>query len=134
MASSSNDPHPAEKFLDAIEKGNYAELLNVYAPTAVVWHNFDDREVSAQQNVADIQAIGEILTSWRYSKKKRLDVPGGFVQQHVATLELIGGETVVVPACIICKTENGRITRLEEYFDTGPLKIVFDRVAAKASG
>jgi ketosteroid isomerase-like protein len=45
--------------------------------------------------------------------------PGGFVQQH--TLE--GKRThddapVRLPCVIVCAVENGKITRLDEYFDS----------------
>jgi ketosteroid isomerase-like protein len=117
--------HVADAFIDAIECGDYDSLLEIYSPSAVVWHNFDNLEVSARENVEAIRAIGGLLKSWRYTNKKRWEIPGGFIQQHTATLEPLKGEILSVHACLICRVENGRITRLEEYFDTAPLQPIF---------
>ena len=39
----------ANDFLDAIERGDLEAVQKVYAPDAVIWHNFDNLE----QRVAD---------------------------------------------------------------------------------
>ena len=42
----------------------------------------------------------------------------GFVQQHVLHGVRADGVAVTLPACIVCQVEHGRITRLDEYFDS----------------
>ena len=45
--------------------------------------------------------------------------PGGFVQQHVLTgTRRHDGVAVRLPCAIICQLEEGRIKRLDEYFDS----------------
>jgi len=45
--------------------------------------------------------------------------PGGFVQQHVLKGKRVHDDGAVrLPCAIICKVENGKITRLDEYFDS----------------
>ena len=51
---------------------------------------------------------------------RRLEVfAGGFVQQHVLQgTRRHDGMRLELPACIVCAVTNGRITRLDEYFDS----------------
>ena len=51
---------------------------------------------------------------------RRVEVfPGGFVQQHVLRgTRVQDGVRVHLPACIVCAVKDGRITRLDEYFDS----------------
>jgi ketosteroid isomerase-like protein len=45
--------------------------------------------------------------------------PGGFVQQHVLRgTRKHDGERLALPACIVCAVKDGKITRLDEYFDS----------------
>ena len=48
--------------------------------------------------------------------------PGGFVQQHLLIAEFANGKVLELPACIVCAVSGGRITRLDEYFDSKPLE------------
>ena len=51
---------------------------------------------------------------------RRLDVfAGGFVQQHVLRATRVrDGAKVALAACLVCRVHDGKITRLDEYFDS----------------
>ena len=54
-----------------------------------------------------------------YADRQLTTFPGGFVQQHVLKGKRVHDDGAVrLPCAIICKVENGKITRLDEYFDS----------------
>jgi ketosteroid isomerase-like protein len=111
----------ATRFFDAIEAGDIAAVRAVYAPDAIVWHNTDNLEQPVADNLATLTNFIKFVPQRRY-EQRRLDVfDGGFAEQHVLRGKLRDGREVSLTACIICKVANGRITRLDEYFDSAAL-------------
>lgn len=112
----------AERFFKAIEDGDVETVRSIYAPDAVIWHNSDppgERATgqSAAENLEVIANLPQRITNLKYEVFQREATQSGFVQQHVLRGTMLNGEPFVLPACIICYVENGRITRLDEYFD-----------------
>src|SRR3546814_10209994 len=59
-----------------------------------------------------------------YADRRLTAFPGGFVQQPVLKGKRIHDDGEVrLPCAIICKVENGKITRLDEYFDSAHVEI-----------
>src|SRR3546814_17972581 len=57
-----------------------------------------------------------------YADRQLTTFPGGFVQQHVLKGKRVHDEGEVrLPCAIICKVAGGKITRLDEYFDSAPV-------------
>ena len=48
----------------------------------------------------------------------RVAIPGGFLQQHVLEVETANGP-FSMPACIVVEVRDRRISRLDEYLDSG---------------
>lgn len=107
----------AERFFRAVEKGDIEAVRSIYAPDAVVWHNHDGKEQSPEENLRVLGWIAKHLTNRHYRVLRRVEIPGGFMQQHVLEASTAGGP-FSMPACIVCQVQNGRITRLEEYLDS----------------
>jgi ketosteroid isomerase-like protein len=49
---------------------------------------------------------------------RRSATDDGFVQRHVLVVTNRAGRRVEVPACIVATVHDGRITRIDEYFDS----------------
>lgn len=107
----------AEKFFRAVESGDIEAVRAIYAADARIWHNFDRREQTVEENLRVLRWLARVLPGRRYNVRRRVAIPGGFMQQHV-----VEGETATgpfsMPACIVCEVKDGRITRLEEYLDS----------------
>jgi ketosteroid isomerase-like protein len=116
----------AQAFFSAIEAGDLAAVEALYAPDAVIWHNTDQRAQSAGENLEILRWMVRKIPSRRYAVSMRTEIPGGFLQQHVLTLETQNGRHVM-PACIVAQVRDGRIARLDEYLDSAQ---VFDMRAA----
>jgi len=111
----------ARAFFDAIESGDFGKIRDTYASDAVIWHNFDGKESTRQENLATLDGFIKAVPTRRYTQR-RLDVfDGGFVQRHRLVGKLPNGKEVGLDACVVCTVRNGRITRLDEYFDSAAL-------------
>ncbi|MFN3231119.1 MAG: nuclear transport factor 2 family protein [Alphaproteobacteria bacterium] len=112
----------ADRFFAAIEAGDVKAVRAIYHPDVVVWHNYDPLEErdtgdSREDNLKVLEGLPKRISGARYEVWHREATETGFVQQHVLTGTMPNGKPFVLPACIVCRVENGRITRLDEYFD-----------------
>jgi ketosteroid isomerase-like protein len=111
----------ARGFFDAIERGDIGKVRDTYASDAVIWHNFDGKESTRDENLATLNGFIKAVPTRRYTERK-LDVfDSGFVQRHLLVGNLAGGKEVSLAACVVCQVDDGRITRLDEYFDSAAL-------------
>lgn len=109
----------AKRFFDCVEAGDIDGLIACYAPDARIWHNTDGLEQGPEDNRRVLSGMVRHIDRRVYDDR-RLDVfPGGFVQQHVLRgVRKADGGAVELAACIVCAVSDGRITRLDEYFDS----------------
>jgi len=110
----------AERFFRAIERGDVEEIRTLYAPNACIWHNHDSKEQTVEENLKVLGWMTRNVRNRRYEVRRRLPLPGGFLQQHVLHGEAAGGR-FAMPACIVVEVRDGRITRLEEYLDSAQI-------------
>lgn len=113
----------ADRFFRAIEAGDVDAIRAIYAPNAVIWHNNDLKEQTVDENLVVLSWVIKHLPKRRYVVKRRVAIPGGFLQQHVMEAETANGP-FSMPACIVVEVKDGRIARLDEYLDsaqTAPL-------------
>ncbi len=112
----------AQRFFDAIEAGDLDAVRAIYAPDAIIWHNNDEKETSVAENLAILANFVKYLPKRAYKDRRVSTFPGGFVQQHVLNVERRDGKAFALPACLVCRVENGRIARLDEYLDSAAVK------------
>jgi ketosteroid isomerase-like protein len=105
-------------FFDAIESGDIDTVRASYAPGVAIWHNTDERENTRDENLVVLSGLIKRTRSRHYEKRRVQVFPGGFVQQHELRIVRPDGVELTLPACIVCKVENGQIVRLDEYFDS----------------
>lgn len=109
----------AKEFFDSVERGDVAKLQSIYVPDAKIWHNTDELEQTPADNLKTLEGFVARIADRRYTERRLHVFPGGFVQQHRLTGKRTrDGHPVSLTACIVCAVENGRITRLDEYFDS----------------
>lgn len=109
----------AKDFFDAVEKGDTAALKTHYAPNAEIWHNTDEAVQTPDDNVATLEGFVKRIRDRKYTDRRVHAFPGGFVQQHTLTGVRTADDVAVrLVCCIVCQVKDGRITRLDEYFDS----------------
>jgi len=108
----------ASRFVAAIEARDVDTVRRCYAPQARIWHNVDGKVQSVDDNIKGVHWIHKVLSGVHYDVKRRLAIPGGFLQEHVLRGTLPSGEAFAMPACVVCTVEGGVITALDEYLDS----------------
>ncbi len=107
------------RLVAAIEAGALEVLRDgIYAPGAVIWHNFDGAEQTVEDNLRTLGWVVRHVAGLRYDDVRHQPTPTGFVQQHVLRGTAPGGEELAVPACLVVTVEADRITRIDEYLDS----------------
>ena len=104
---------------DQSDVGETAIEAGSFTPDAEIWHNTDELIVTRDQTAQTLTGMVARIKDREYAERRLTTFPGGFVQQHI----LKGRRThddgeVRLPCAIVCKVENGKITRLDEYFDS----------------
>lgn len=108
----------AVRFFDAIERGDADAVAACYAEDVVIWHNTDGEAQGKAENLKVLSGLIRYYPERRYADRRLTAYPGGFVQQHVLKARRADGAERSLPACVICEVRDGRITRLDEYFDS----------------
>ncbi len=112
----------AQRFVAAVETQDVDTVRQCYAPGARIWHNVDGKYQSVDDNIKGVHWIHRVLADVRYEIKRRVAIPGGFLQEHVLRGTLSSGEAFAMPACVVCAVENGVIVTLDEYLDSAHTK------------
>jgi ketosteroid isomerase-like protein len=108
----------AARFFDAVQTGDIEAARAIYADDAVIWHNDDQREQPAAENLQVLAWMARNIPDREYTEVRRDVVAGGFVQQHVLRGTTKWGASFEMPAMVRVWCEDGRITRLDEYYDS----------------
>jgi len=122
-----------ERFFAALEAGDIGTLREIYAPDAVVWHNDDLIEQPVEDNLKALQGLHRVVSGLHYDITRRVEVPDGVLEQHVLRGKLPDGSDVELHCAMYLQVIDGRITRIEEYLDSGkraPIKAAREALAS----
>jgi ketosteroid isomerase-like protein len=108
----------AKRFFDAVEAGDIDTVHACYAPEATIWHNTDGREQTRDDNARTLRGFVERVPTRTYAKRRLWVFDDGFTHQHELRGVRRDGVAVRLAACIVCQVVDGKITRLDEYFDS----------------
>ncbi|WP_144097916.1 nuclear transport factor 2 family protein [Croceicoccus sediminis] len=112
----------ARRFFDCIEQGDIEGFAACYAPDVEIWHNTDGETQNLEANRVGITGMVSRIADRVYDDRRVEVFPGGFVQQHVLRgTRVHDGARLNMPACVVCAVADGRITRVDEYFDSAQL-------------
>ncbi len=110
-----------DRLFEAIGRGDLGAVREIYAPHIKVWHNFDRVEQTLEENLRVLAWVVKNVAGLRYEQVRREPTESGFVQQHVLRGSSPSGEALEIAACVVCRVEGGRITRIDEYLDSAQL-------------
>ncbi len=116
----------AQRFFQAVEDGDVAGVRGSYAPDVVIWHGHTRAQQDRETNVETLARFISVSRERRYTDRKLHILPDGFVQQHLLVATSNGGAVLELPAALICEVADGRITRLDEYFDNAAVVAWFE--------
>ncbi len=108
----------ADRFFASIEAGDIDAIRGIYATDAVIWHNFDRKEQTVDENLTTLSWIARTFSGFGYEERVCEATETGFVERHLTRGRTAKGEEFSFPACIVCTVVGGKITRLDEYLDS----------------
>lgn len=114
----------ARKFNAALEDGNVDAARGCLHPDANIWHNFDLKEQSVDENMQLFGWMIKKAKSRHYEVFHLEEMQHGYLQRHILHIENQAGEKAKTHACAYITVENGLITRIDEYIDPAPLGIL----------
>lgn len=94
---------------------------DLYADEFVIWHNHDGVSQNKEENITFLRELFKNFKNLSYINVRRKLTESGYVQQHVLVGETIRGEPFAMPACHISEVREGKLVRIDEYFDPTPL-------------
>jgi uncharacterized protein len=115
--SNSSTIELAQRFVRALNQKDEATIRQIYAPDARIWHNFDDKYQTIDENMKGMYWIHKRLSGINYDVVRQVELPDGYLQEHVLRGKLASGEDFAMAACVICTVKDGRVTGLREYLD-----------------
>jgi len=107
----------AKQFADASRNNDADAYRALCAPGATTWHNFDDADASTEQTVKTVAWLHRTVTNLAWSDVSLLPTSTGWVSQTIMTGTAPGGELRVHSCVIVTLTNDGLVTRVEEYLD-----------------
>lgn len=114
----------AEAVNKAISERSIEGLARVYSEDFKIWHNFDNKTQDRAENLAFLTQIFASFTSLGYVDIRRELTESGYVQQHVLVGIVNDGRKLEMPCCHISQVHDGKLRRVDEYFDPAPLYVL----------
>ena len=121
----------ADALGSAIASRDAEAVRALYSPDIAVWHAMTNAEQSRDENVGLLAGVFAITSELEYKDIRRHDIEGGIVQQHRLTGTFDDGSPLPdLHACLVIKIADGKITLIDEYFDSPAFATVWERLAA----
>ena len=99
-------------------------LEQIFDDNSVIWHNFNNRNVNATENLAGLKALFAAVDTVKYTDIRRLQIPGGLLERHNLVCRR-ADEVLEMPTCMLIEVRSSRIVRMDEYIDPAPLLKLF---------
>src|SRR4051812_36487170 len=111
----------ADRFISAVAAGDLETVRSIYAPDAVMWNNYSRTPQTVDENLRILGWMTKNLKDMRYEDVRCITTSEGYVEQHVLRGTGPSGKELELPACLIVQVSDGRVKKLEEYFDSAAL-------------
>jgi len=101
--------------------GDVEGLGAIYADDIVVFRNFDERELVRKQVLKVVTWLVGNVKELRYDDVHIEATERGYVQRHVLRGKAPNGAELRVHTCLVVGLRDGRIARMDEYFDSAQM-------------
>ena len=104
---------------EAIGARDAERIRALYADDIRVWHGATGVAQNKDENVGLLAAVFGVTSALEYRDIVRHEIPGGLVQQHRLCGTFADGTAMPdLYACLVIMVSDGKITRIDEYFDS----------------
>lgn len=109
----------------SIEAGDMDRFRTCFTPDAVVWHAYDEVEQDIESVAQALGLLGAVSSQVKYEDRRITAVGADVFLQHTLTAQLLDGGSLRLPAMMhVMLGANGRISRIEEYFDSRAMDVL----------
>jgi ketosteroid isomerase-like protein len=116
----------ASALMAAVQRGDTDTVKALYAEDITLWHTNDRVNQTSKDSIRTLAWIKKHVTGVRYEELRVAALDDGFVQQHVMRAD---SPKVDMPCMLRVWCANGRITRVEEYFDSADAAPIIQHIA-----
>lgn len=116
------------RFYDALSCGDIDAATACLSPDARIWHNHDCKTWTVKEAIPTWNELVEQTYERGIADIRVMSSENGCVQQHVFYMRTADGAGTGLPCCIVAQSDNGKLTRLDEYLD---MKAAFPIVAGE---
>ncbi len=115
-----------DEFFAAIPNGDIEKVKATYHPDCAIWHSNDNATQTVAENLPVLGWVSRNIKDIRYDEINRTAMDTGqVIQQHVLRGVGPSGKELNIVACIVFTfSDDGRITRLEEYLDSAQVAVL----------
>lgn len=123
----------ATRLFAAIEASDTVAVERLWSDDVTVWHSGDTEDNDRDRALKVIFWFIRRTSTRRYEILDRTVFDGGFVQQHILHATGTGGEVIAMRVCIVIKVNgDGRIHRIDEYFDPAEMAVLLTKPQQEA--
>lgn len=124
----------ADALAAAIAARDASAIRDIYADDIVVWHGATGKGQSKDENSGMLAALFSITSRLSYDEVRRYPIEGGLVEQHVLNGAFADGRALPpLNVSIFIHVRDGKISRIEEYFDAATYDEVWKKLAELAA-
>ena len=116
----------AAALMAAVQRGDTNAVKALYAEDVSLWHTNDRVNQTSADSIRTLAWMGRHVKGVRYEELRVAALDDGFVQQHVMRAD---SPKVDMPCMLRAWCTNGRITRIEEYFDSADSAPIIQHIA-----
>ena len=116
----------AAALMAAVQRGDTNAVQALYAEDVSLWHTNDRVNQTSAESIRTLAWINRHVKGVRYEELRVAALDDGFVQQHVMRAD---SPKVDMPCMLRAWCANGRITRIEEYFDSADSAPIMQHIA-----
>jgi ketosteroid isomerase-like protein len=116
----------ASALMAAVQSGGTDAVKALYAEDIILWHTNDRVNQTSADSIRTLAWINMHMKGVRYEELRVAALDDGFVQQHVMRAD---SPKVDMPCMLRAWCADGRVTRIEEYFDSVDAAPIIQHIA-----
>jgi ketosteroid isomerase-like protein/predicted ester cyclase len=115
----------ANALFDSIESGDKREFLSLCTSDARVIDTTEGSDIPIAQEAEFLANLPTLFKKFKYGQRRYAATSDGAVLQHSLQGESQSGHTVDLPIMIRMYVANGKVRRLEEYYDSSHTDAIY---------
>jgi ketosteroid isomerase-like protein len=107
------------EFFDAYQDRRVDVLDRLYSDDCIIWHNVFGKDTSRDDNIKAMPSSYDGQRRRTYNDRVINTYEDGFVIQYSLNGVMHNGHKGALWICIVGRVKDGKITRIDEYMDSG---------------